>query len=122
MKVIYVEDNENNQRLMERFLSKYGMTIKCYPTAEEGFEAILEQQPELIFVDVHLKTRATGLDLVGWLRERGITTPIIVVTCFNMLADRRRALDAGCNGYLSKPYTMQELYDVVEKLAPAMTA
>lgn len=119
MNVIYVEDNENNQRLLERMLNKRGIEVEIRDTPESGLEAVLTQKPDMVFVDVHLKTRHTGLDLVAWLRERGVQTPIIVVTCFNMMADRRRALEAGCNGYLSKPFSMQELFELVDTFSPA---
>lgn len=117
--IIYVEDNLNNQRLMQRMLSKRNIDCEVYDTAEDGYKAILEKNPELIFVDLHLKTRANGLDLVHWLREANIQTPIIIVTVFNMIADRKRALEEGCNDYISKPYNMEELFKIVDRYLEA---
>ncbi|NJL95414.1 MAG: response regulator [Anaerolineae bacterium] len=116
--ITYIEDNPNNQRLMQRILSKRGYEVQVFDTAEAGFEAIRALQPRLIFTDLHLKTRATGMDLVRWVREAGIETPIIIVTVFNMIADRKRALAAGCDGYLSKPYSSSDLYQVLDTFYP----
>ena len=113
--IIYIEDNPHNQRLMQRMLSKYGLQAKVYASAEEGFKAILVNKPALIFVDVHLKTRVNGLDLVRWVRERGITTPIIAVTVFNMIADRKKALQMGCDDYMLKPFGLKDVEAILDK-------
>ena len=120
--IIYVEDNINNQRLLQKMLSKYDLEVEVADNPYDGYDLIMEHQPEMIFVDVHLKTRDTGLDLVRWLREAGVSVPIVVVTCFNMLADRERALNAGCNDYVSKPYTQADMRRVLEKHIAAVNA
>ena len=113
--IIYVEDNPNNQRLMQRMLRKRGLTAHLCETAGEGFAAIKEHQPDLIFTDMHLRGRASGLELVRWVRGAGITTPIIAVTVFGMMTDREEALEAGCDDYLLKPYHISQLLDIVDR-------
>jgi CheY-like chemotaxis protein len=113
--IIYLEDNLNNQRLLQRMLSKRGLEVVCYDDPDKAFEAILADKPELIFVDVHIKARQTGLDVVRRVRQEGITTPMIVVTAFAMMADRQRALEAGCNDYLRKPFEMKDLFPLVDR-------
>jgi len=120
--VIYVEDNINNQRLLTRMLKKRHIETIIYDNPNDGFAGIMESNPEMVFLDVHLKTRMTGLDLAKKLRKAGFEKPIVVVTCFNMLADRQRAIDAGCNDYLSKPYQMSELLQIVDKYMTLPTA
>ena len=116
--IVYVEDNINNQRLFTRMLEKYDLQIACVDTIDLGYDLIMASEPDLIFVDVHLRTRKTGLDLIYQLRQEGLETPIIVVTAFNMLADRKRALKMGCNGHLYKPYNMQDLHKIVNQFIP----
>ena len=113
--IVYVEDNPNNQRLMQKMLGRRGMRVQVCDSAEEGLRLIRELQPSLVFVDVHLKSRSTGMDLVRWLRMEGFTVPIVAVTVFSMLADRDKALSLGCNDYLSKPYNMSQLDQIVDK-------
>lgn len=118
----YVEDTPNNQRLLARMVSKRDLETAIWDNPYDGFDGVLETQPDMLFVDVHLKTRDTGLDLVRWLRKAGYDRPIVVVTCFNMLADRQRALEAGCDDYLSKPYNMAELLEVLDRWLPSYAA
>jgi CheY-like chemotaxis protein len=115
LKVIYVEDNANNQRLLCRMLSQRNVAVELYDNAEDGFTGISEHHPDLIFMDVHLKTKTSGLDLVRKLRQSGIETPIILVTVFNMMADKKRALEAGCNDFLMKPFEMKQLHALVDQ-------
>ncbi|MBL1137137.1 MAG: response regulator [Chloroflexi bacterium] len=119
VKVVYIEDNANNQRLLCRMLSKRNIEIELYDNAEDGYTAIHESQPDLIFMDVHLKTKTSGLDLVRQLRHDGVDTPIILVTIFNMMADKKRALEAGCNDFLMKPFEMAQLLNLVDQYAAA---
>ncbi|MBI5930024.1 MAG: response regulator [Chloroflexi bacterium] len=115
LKVIYVEDNANNQRLLCRMLSQRNIAVQLYDNAEDGYEAIFENQPDLIFLDVHLKTKTSGLDLVRQLRHAGVNTPIILVTIFNMMADKKRAIEAGCDDFLMKPFEMKQLLSLVDQ-------
>jgi CheY-like chemotaxis protein len=115
LKIVYVEDNLNNQRLLQRMLSRRNVEISFYDNAEDGYIGIRERKPDMIFLDVHLKTRTTGLDLARKLRAGGCTAPMIAVTIFNMLADRKRALEAGCNDFLLKPFQMKELNAIVDR-------
>lgn len=115
LKVIYVEDNANNQRLLCRMLSQRNVEVELYDNAEDGYLGIREHSPDLIFMDVHLKTKTSGLDLVRKLRQSGVETPIILVTVFNMMADKKRALEAGCNDFLMKPFEMKQLHALVDQ-------
>lgn len=115
MRVIYVEDNANNQKLLERILSKRQIEVICFENPHEAIPAILEQKPDMLFVDIHLKARQTGLDVVKQVREAGLTMPIIVLTAFAMMADREHAQHAGCDAYLNKPYSMTDLLSVVDR-------
>lgn len=117
LKVVYVEDNANNQRLLCRMLSQRNIAIEIFDNAEDGYIGIREHQPDLIFMDVHLKTKTSGLDLVRKLRKSGVSTPIILVTIFNMMADKQRAIEAGCDDFLMKPFEMKQLLSLVDKYA-----
>jgi CheY-like chemotaxis protein len=119
--ILYVEDNQTNQRLFQKLMSRWNIPLMICSTAEEGYEAILCHQPELIFMDVHLRSRITGLDLVKKLRTEGLETPIIVTTAFSMLASREQAMEVGCDDYLTKPYSIDELRRVIGEYIPDAT-
>jgi DNA-binding response OmpR family regulator len=113
--IIYIEDNINNQRLVQRMLSKRNLEVEIYADPESGYEAVLEKKPQLILLDIHLKARITGVDVLRRIRAEGIDTPIVVLTAFQMLADRQHALEAGANDFLPKPFTIQQFLTVVDK-------
>ena len=116
--IVYVEDNPFNQRLFQRMLSKRDICVDIQPSYEDGYKSILEKKPDIIFVDYHIRGKHTGLDLVLRLREEHIKTPIVIVTIFATLTDKKRAIASGCNHLLSKPYGMTELLQLVDLYIP----
>lgn len=112
-KIVYVEDNINNQRLFARIMRKRNVELTIFDNPYTAHEKIPLLQPDMLFTDIELKTRDNGLALVRWLRADNLTFPIVAVTGLNMLADRHHAERAGCNGYISKPYRINELLDIM---------
>jgi CheY-like chemotaxis protein len=115
---IYIEDNRNNQILVQKILERLEVEVLCYDEPEIGYQAILDLKPDLILLDIHLKRYVTGLDVALRLRRQGVTTPIIVLTAFGGMGDRTTALAKGCNAYLMKPFTLEQLLSVVEPYLP----
>lgn len=113
--IFYLDDNLNNLNLMRRMLESEASCLRTFENFEDAYTAIQQAQPDLLFVDMHLKTHQTGLDLVVDLRREGFDFPIVLVTVFHMMADRQRALAAGCDDYLNKPYSHQELLSIIKK-------
>jgi len=113
-RAIYIEDNRNNQILVQKMLGRLDVEVLCYDDSEKGYQAILDFKPDLILLDIHLKTHVTGLDVALRLRRQGVVTPIIALTAFGGMGDRSTALAKGCNDYLMKPFTLEQLLDVVE--------
>src|SRR5574341_2148963 len=117
-RIIYVEDNLNNQRLFARMLASYDVDIEFHDDIEKGYRAIVRQKPDLIFLDVHLKSRNSGLDLAKKLRETGITIPIVIVTAFPAPGGKKQAMEFGCDDYLGKPYSLKELCTIIDRFLP----
>ena len=117
--VLLVEDNPANQKLATYILQDRGHEITI---AGDGYEAIrlTEQHTfDVILMDVQMPGM-NGLEATAAIRKRegGATrVPIIAMTAFAMEKDRERCLDAGMDGYLSKPISAAEMLAMVEKAA-----
>jgi two-component system cell cycle response regulator DivK len=115
--VLVVEDNSKNMTLARDVLSHDGYVVIEATSAERGLELAREQQPSLILLDIQLPDGMDGMEAVKVLKhdQRTAAIPVVAVTAFAMKDDRQRALDAGFDGYLEKPYRVQALRDEVQR-------
>ena len=103
-KILLVEDNEVNRRLAGFLLRSQGYQVLEAATAQEAFEIIKAERPDLILMDVQLP-EMDGLEATRKLKEDPATRdiPVVAVTSYAMKGDREKALAAGCAGYITKP-------------------
>jgi CheY-like chemotaxis protein len=116
-KILIVEDNPQNMRLIEMALSAERYTLLEATNGEEALEIAKKERPDLIIMDVQLP-KMSGLEVTKKLREipEFNRTPIIAVTAYAMKGDEEKALDAGCNTYLSKPIRARDLPNLIAKM------
>jgi two-component system cell cycle response regulator DivK len=116
-KILIVEDNPQNMRLVEMALSAERYSLLEATNGEEALEVAKKERPDLIIMDVQLP-KMSGLEVTRKLRKipELNRTPIIAVTAFAMKGDEEKALDAGCNAYLSKPIRARELPNLIAKM------
>jgi two-component system cell cycle response regulator DivK len=102
--VLVVEDTPVNLKVVKILLSRHGFDVRTASTAEEALEVLRQFRPELILTDVQLPGMS-GLDLTRKLKSDPTTRDIIVLalTAFAMRGDEKKAYEAGCNGYITKP-------------------
>jgi PAS domain S-box-containing protein len=116
-KILYVEDNPANQKLMEMTLSRMGFTqLILAHTGELGIEIAFTQHPALILLDVNLPG-ADGFEVLRQLRSSEIThhTPVIGISANSMAHDIERARDAGFDAYITKPFDIVELQRTISR-------
>ena len=103
-KILLVEDNPVNRRLAEFLLRSQGYQVRAATTAQEAFDTIKAERPDLILMDVQLPGM-DGLEATKKLKEEPTTRdiPVVAVTSYAMKGDREKALAAGCVGYITKP-------------------
>jgi two-component system cell cycle response regulator DivK len=109
-RILVIEDNEDNRRIVRDLLTSVGYEILEAVTGEEGVTAAGTQVPDLILMDIQLP----GLD--GYDATRRIKAdptlrhiPIIAVTSYALSGDDVKAYEAGCDGYVSKPFSTRAL-------------
>ena len=115
MKILYVEDNEDNIYMLKNRLSRKGYTVLIATDGAQGVAMAAAEQPELILMDLSLPV------LDGWEATRQIkaaeTTrhiPVIALSAHAMTGDRERALAAGCDDFDSKPIELDRLIGKME--------
>ena len=113
-KVLYVEDNPRNMRLVRKFLEHAGYEVLEAVSGLDGLEVAAKQRPDVILMDINLPD-IDGLEAAGQLKEdpdlRGI--PVIALTANAMHGDRERCLAGGCDGYIPKPINKLDLLETV---------
>lgn len=124
-KILVVEDNEDNRRILIYRLRKIGaFEISEAVNGEEAVEAVRTQQPDLVFMDLKMPV------LDGWeatrrirQQENGDRVRIIALTAQAMAGDEEKALAAGCDDYLAKPVVDPNLVrEKLERLIGPVTA
>jgi two-component system cell cycle response regulator DivK len=115
-RILIVEDNELNMKLLNDVLEAYGYEIFKTGSGIAVLELARQHGPDLILIDIQLPD-ISGLDAVRQLKENSQTKsiPVIAVTAFAMAGDERRALDSGCDGYIAKPIMLREFLATVER-------
>jgi two-component system, sensor histidine kinase and response regulator len=125
LRILLAEDNAVNQRLAVRLLEKRGHRVELASNGREALTALEKDSYDLVLMDVQMP-EMDGLEATRALREKekkmsGTHQIVIALTAHAMKGDRERCLDAGMDGYLSKPIRPQELDDVLDTFAAART-
>ena len=115
-RILVVEDNEKNMKLFRDVLQATGYATVEATTGEEAVELALSHGPALVLMDVQLPGM-DGVEALAHLRgdERTAAIPVLALTAQAMHGDRERFLEAGFDGYLSKPVDVIELVNAVQE-------
>jgi len=116
-RVLVVEDNENNMKLLCLVLKKNGYEYIQAFTGEDGVEKALAERPDIILMDIQLPD-ISGLEAVKRIRmvDDMQEIPIIAITSYAMSGDREMILDVGCDGYFEKPVDPLTIMKDIEKI------
>jgi DNA-binding response OmpR family regulator len=108
MQVLIVEDNPKMLDLLRQGLAEHGYAADTFQNALQGEEAASINSYDAIVLDRMLPDK-DGLDVCRSLRNRGVKTPILILTGLSAVEDRVSGLNAGADDYLSKPFAFEEL-------------
>ena len=119
--VLYIEDNPDNMMLVQRALEARGYRLLKAQNGLDGVNAAENQQVDLILLDINLPD-IDGYEVARRLRSSNKlelrTVPIIAVTANALKGDAEKALEAGCDVYMSKPINIRELWARAEAFVP----
>ena len=117
-KVLIVEDNALNLKLLNDILEYRGYRILSTTSGEAALELAVREMPDVILMDIQLPD-VSGIEATRRLKANAKTKsiPIIAVTAFAMSGDQAAILASGCNEYISKPFKVTELLETVDRHA-----
>ncbi len=122
-RILVIEDNADNSRLVEKILGKSGYACVVITNAREALMRIPEERPDLILMDMSLP----GLDGFEATRliksnDRFRAIPVVALTAHAMNEHREKAAEAGCDAYVAKPFRSAELLALISRLLSARAA
>ncbi|MBP7552051.1 MAG: PAS domain S-box protein [Spirochaetes bacterium] len=112
--ILIVEDNETNYKLLQIILNKLGAHTVVAKNGLEALEFVKERRFDIILMDIQMPVM-NGYDATIQIRAVGINTPIVAVSANVFKDDIDRAISAGMNSYLTKPYKKDEIINVLNQ-------
>lgn len=119
-KILVVEDQEDNRQILRDLLASAGFVMVEAENGEAGVKAAATEKPDLILMDIQLPV------MDGYEATRRIkadpalkSIPVIVVTSYALSGDEEKARAAGCEGYVTKPYSPRQLLAKVREYLPS---
>ncbi len=123
MKILYVEDNDDNIFMLKRRLTRSGFTVVVATDGAQGVAMAASERPDLVLMDLSLPV------LDGWEATRRIKAasetrniPVIALTAHAMSGDEEKARAAGCDDFDTKPVEIDRLLAKIRALVPAGSA
>jgi two-component system, cell cycle response regulator DivK len=101
-KILIVEDSPDNMKLFRTLLSLKGHEIVALPGGDGLLSALRDETPDLVLMDIQLPGR-DGFSLLAEIRAAGRPVRVVALTAHAMTGDRERAVEAGFDGYITKP-------------------
>ena len=116
MRILYVEDEKFLADAVIHVLDKNGISVEWADDGEKGLELALKPIYDVIVLDIMLP-KMSGFDILRHIRERGVKTPVIMLSALSQAEDKVRGLDYGADDYLAKPFKTAELVARLRALA-----
>ncbi|MDF1515283.1 MAG: response regulator [Anaerolineae bacterium] len=117
-KVLYIEDNEDNRRLVQKVLLAQGYQVLLATDGKTGCDMIETCTPDVVLLDISLPGELDGLAVVEKTKKLkcGAHPWFIAVTASAMPGDREHFLSHGCDDYISKPISLHELLGKIREV------
>ncbi|HAA93471.1 MAG TPA: two-component system response regulator [Rhodospirillaceae bacterium] len=114
-KILLVEDNEMNRDMLSRRLTRKGYEVIVAEDGQQGIALANSDAPDVILMDMSLPV-IDGWEATRRIKADGATRdiPVIALTAHAMATDRKKAMDAGCDDYDTKPIDLPRLLEKIE--------
>jgi CheY-like chemotaxis protein/anti-sigma regulatory factor (Ser/Thr protein kinase) len=122
VRVLVVEDNVVNQRMVERFLERLGCRARIVGSGQEAIESLRAESFDVVFMDCHMPGM-DGYEATRVIRQMdGLRVPVVAMTASVLAEDREACFAAGMDDFLAKPFSLDEFQAMVERWGnPSLT-
>lgn len=116
-RILIADDIQQNRELLEAYLADEGYEILMAADGQETMRLVDQQQPDLVLLDI-MMPRMSGYEVCAHLKADPVrrSIPVLVVTALNEMGDIEKAVEAGCDDFLTKPVNRLELKTRVRSL------
>jgi two-component system, cell cycle response regulator DivK len=116
-RILVVEDQEDNRRILRDLLTSAGYEIIQAENGEEALAAAARERPDLILMDIQLPL-LDGYEATRRIKTDPRAIPVIVVTSYALSGDENKARAAGCDAYVTKPFSPRALLAKIREYVP----
>ena len=118
-RILIADDYDDNRELLRLMLESAGHSVRETRNGRECLEAVARELPDVVLLDISMPV-LDGWRVLSELRadERTRTLPCVAVTAFASERDRQRALAAGFDGFVSKPFRSKDILEIIARLLP----
>jgi two-component system, cell cycle response regulator DivK len=119
-RILVIEDTEDNRRILRDLLTRAGFDLIEATDGESGVSMATAHRPDLILMDIQLPV-FDGYEATRRIKANPDTKdiPIIAVTSYALSGDESKAIAAGCNGYVAKPFSPRKILAMVQEFLPS---
>ncbi len=115
-RIVVAEDDEDIRVLIQSFLARVGVVTQFVSNAADAMHCATEHHTDLLILDINLPGSINGIEAAKVLRDEGFEPPILVLSASGLDEDKKRAREAGCSDFMSKPFTPEDLIAAVSAL------
>ncbi|OJX45983.1 MAG: hypothetical protein BGO78_03605 [Chloroflexi bacterium 44-23] len=117
-KILFIDDDVQTLELMARSAKILGHEAILCPSSDEAIQHVYLTQPDLVLVDINMQD-LSGFEIVQQIRNSEIVgaTPVLVLSAGEPDIEGVKAIEAGANGFLAKPLTIQNLENAIRKFS-----
>jgi DNA-binding NtrC family response regulator len=115
VQILIIDDEAEIVHLLSRMFRRNGFIVSSAGTIKDGDQIAMNEEPAIIFLDVNLPD-GNGLDALEAIKHQLPTTEVIMMSAFDTIENRERASRLGAYTFLSKPFSMKPVLEMVEQL------
>lgn len=110
--ILIIDDEPDICRLLQLSLVRYGYNVKYVHALTDGLQYLQQQQPDLLFLDIHLPD-GSGLEALPAIKKKCPTLPVITISAYDNGMEKQTALNAGASYFLAKPFNVKSLDELM---------
>ncbi|GAA0532982.1 response regulator [Chitinophaga japonensis] len=111
--ILIIDDEPDICRLLQMSLAKQGYSVKYVHNLRAGLQHIQRQQPDILFLDIHLPD-GSGLEVLPIIKQQYPALRVITISAYDNGLEKQKALSAGASYFLAKPFSIKNLDELMQ--------